>query len=418
MTTSLLRTGSTQRILCLILAVSMAAAPSASAVAQTNAAAMAVRQQVEGFQRPQGQEGPGRIPPQPASGPGQPVPSEPTTGAIDTRYLLPNAAVVIDLRPARILAAPLGQLLPAELVTAFTGFDPAEMDEVVAFLDTSKLPMIGYGVTFKFKNPIRAASIPVERRTHVQLAELAGKKYLQSSVPMMYSLYGPNNRTLVAATDPELHQLVESSSQPKSGPMMDRIHQVPAGSDVYIAVDVASLRPILPMFIPQLPPNAPPGAKQSEEALSLVSAAELTLNLSNSGPTSLVLQCNDDAAAQKLEALLHGIKQEAENVNPTEQPGTETPIMQAVNRYMDRLSQPFQPQRSGTSITCFRLDEQNPGHQQLVSSMVVLFASIATMAPFLKAKVVAAQRNRAFQNTGGVPGPGGTPAAPTGEQRR
>ncbi len=396
----------------------MAAAPSAAAVAQTNAAAMAVRQQVEGFQQPQGPEGPGGIPPQPVAQPGQPMPASPSPGAIDTRYVLSNAAVVIDLRPAQILSTPLGQLLPAELATAFTGFDPAEMEEVVAFVDASKLPMFGYGVTFKFKNPIRAASIPVERRSHVQLAELAGKKYLQSTMPLMYSLYGPNNHTLVCATDPELHQLVESASQPKSGPMMDRIHQVPANSDLYVAVDVASLRPLLSAFVPKLPPNAPPQAKQSEEALGLVSAAELTFNLSNPGPTSLVLQCNDDAAAQKLETMYQNMKQQADAATSTGQPGADTPLMQAAKRYMDRFSQPFQPQRNGASITCFRLDGQTAGHQQLVSSVVVLTTSIATMMPFLKANAEAAQRNQALQNAAGATGPGGIPATPPGEQRQ
>ncbi len=407
-----------QRLLCVILAATTATAPSALVVAQTNAAAMAVRQRVEGLDRGPGPEGPGTAPPQNVPTPGQAVTTEPTAGKIDTRYVLPNAAVVIDVRPAQILSAPLGQMLPVELATAFTGFDPAEMEEVVAFLDTSKLPMIGYGVTFKFKNPIRASSIPVEQRSHVQLAELGGKKYLRSSVPMKYSLYGPNNRTLVAATDPELHQLVELSSQPKSGPMMDRIREMPEGSDLFVAVDVASLRPLLSMFLAQVPADAPPAAKQLSEVPNLVSAAELTLNVSNPGPMSLVFQCDDDAAAQKLETILHDIKQEANIANPTEQPGAHTSTMQAVTRYMDRVLQPFQPQRNGNSITCFRLEKQNPGHQQLVSSMVVLYASLAAVAPFLKTKHEAAQQNQAFQNTGGVPSPGSIPATPTDEQRR
>ncbi|HEX5471710.1 MAG TPA: hypothetical protein VFW73_07470, partial [Lacipirellulaceae bacterium] len=268
-----------------------------------------------------------------------------------------------------------------------------------------------YGITFKFKNPIRASSIPVERRTYVKLSELAGKKYLQSTMPLLYSLYGPNNHTLVCATDPELHQLVESAGQPKPGPIMDRIRQVPANTDLYIAVDVASLRPLLSAFVPKLPPNAPPQVKLPEEALSLISAAELMFNLSNPGPTSLVLQCNDDAAAQKLETMYQKIKQKAESDNPAGQPSVETPLMQAMKRYMDRFLQPYQWQRNGASITCFRLDGQSAGQQQLMSSTVVLGASLATMAPILKPKVQAVQQNQAS------PGPGDVSSASPGQQQ-
>ena len=31
------------------------------------------------------------------------------------------------------------------------------------------------------------------------------------------------------------------------------------------------------------------------------------------------------------------------------------------------MAQPFQPQRNGTSVTCFHLDGQNPGQQQLLT---------------------------------------------------
>ncbi|HVT26677.1 MAG TPA: hypothetical protein VHE81_01540 [Lacipirellulaceae bacterium] len=414
MTSSRRQYGVFQHTIRVILAAAVAAVPSTPAMAQTNAAAMAVQRQVEGLQRPQGEESPRAVPREQPPGPGQPVSSEPPAGMIDTRYVLPSASIVVDLRPALILSSPLGQLLPTELVNAFTGFDPAEMEEVVAFVDTSKAPLLGYGVTFKFKNPIRASSIPVDRRTYVQLAELGGKKYLQSTVPMMYSLYGPNNHTLVAATDPELRQLVDTASRPKTGPMMDRLHEMQASSDLYIAVDVAALRPMLSMLVPQNPANAPPQAKQLLEAAGLISAIELTVNLSNPGPTSLVLQCNDDASTQKLETMIHGLEQKEENANPIVPPGSESPLSQAVKRYMDRLRQPFQPQRNGTSIK-FVVDEQSPGQKQLVSSMVVLAASYAATLPVLKRWQHAGVPNQAIQNPGGEAGPGGVPAAPAGD---
>ncbi len=166
--------------------------------------------------------------------PGQPVPGQPNAGMIDTRFVSPNAAIVVVLRPAQIMAAPIAQIFPVEVATAaglqYMGFDPAQIDEVVAFAEMSNPTAPGYCVTFKFKNPIRASSIPVEARAHAQLAEFNGKKYLKSSIPMQYSLYGPNNHTLVmAAPMPRSNNWCHSASKPKSGPLMDRIQRHPGG---------------------------------------------------------------------------------------------------------------------------------------------------------------------------------------------
>src|SRR5438874_8078475 len=100
MTTSLNRAGRFHRFLCVILAAAITTAPTASAVAQSNAAAMAVRRQVEGLQGapgpggpgPEGPQGPPSQGPPPGPGPGQPPPAEPATGKIDTRYISANAA--------------------------------------------------------------------------------------------------------------------------------------------------------------------------------------------------------------------------------------------------------------------------------------------------------------------------------------
>jgi hypothetical protein len=413
MTSHRFHAGRVRRILCLLLAATMAAAPPASAWAQTNAAAMSVRQRVEGLESAPSPEGPGSAPPQTQPQPGQAISPELTPGKIDTRYVPQNACLVIALRPAQILASPVGHTMPAELVSALAGFEPAEMEEVIAFGDV--MPGPGYGVTFKFKNPIRAASIPVERRNHVQLAELAGKKYLRSAAPMMYSLYGPNNRTLVAATEPALQQLVQTREQPKSGPMIERLNAVAPNSDLYLGIDIARLRPFIQMALPQAAAKTPPQFKELLELPNLIAQAELTVNVSNPGPTSLVLHCNDDAAAQKLETIMQQMRQRFDGADQSEQPAANTPAAQAAARYFQRLMQPFQPQRSGADITVFNLDGQNPAHQQLVS-FGVTFVSLGAAAGIQAAQQAGMQaqgaRNAGGPSAAGAPGQFGPPGQP------
>lgn len=400
MTTILCRAIRFRRILCLTLTVATASASSVSVLAQTNAAAMSVRQRFEGTspegpesQQPQGVPGPGPAP-------GQVLPPGPDAGKIDTRYISPTAAAVVIIRPAQILTAPIAQMLPVELVTASLGFDPAEIEEIVAFADVPSAAGLNYGVTLKFQNPVRASSIPLERRDHVQLAELGGKKYLRSASPLMYSLYAPNNRTLVAATDAALQQLVASAGQPKSGPMMDRLRDVAAGSDLYVSLDVASFRPFLPMLMGGDPSKAPPAAKKPFEMLEQISAAELTLNISHPGPSSFIARCTDDAAAQRLESLVQETKQTAMGGTQGEQPGMVSPIQQAAARYRDRLHQMLPMQRDGVNFAFFRVDGQNPAQQQFVSAAVVLGVS---MLP----EIFAAQK--AVLPPQGAPGAGAGP---------
>jgi hypothetical protein len=397
----------------------MAAAPSLSAFAQTNAAAMAVRQQVEGLRGvPGSPEGPPGSS-QPHGIPGQPGSPEMAAGKLDTRFISPAATAVLVIRPSQLLASPIAQMFPVEVASAASqkhlGFDTAEMDEVTAFFENPMMPQ--YGVTFKFKNQIRATSIPVEMRSHVQLAELGGKKYLKSVNPMMWSLYGPNNKTLVVASDAKLQQMVQSAARPPSGPMLDRIREVPSGSDFYLAVDMTQLRPFIQMGLQQA--KVPPEAKPYVELVNLISAVELTLNASTPGPTSLVVHCNDDAAAQKFESAIQEAMQKARAAQQTEQPGGQSPFAQALAQYQDRITQPFQPQRNGTSVTWIHLDGQNPAHKEMLA-VGLGFVVGTLMTPAIQAARKAAQA-QAARNAGGPPGSPeapGAPVSPEGESHR
>lgn len=368
----------------LTLALAIAAAPSANVLAQYGAQ-QAVRQRVQGLQAaPEEQPAPEyEAPPT-----DYPPPSGPPSGALDTRYITPGATAVLVLRPAQIMAAPLAELLPTEVASAaglaYLGIDPATVDEVVAFVDMSNPAGPAYGATIKFNQPFRGSSIPPGVRPSVQLAELAGRKYLQSTNPLWPSFYGTNRTTLIVAPDATLRQLIESTGQPKSGPLIDRLRDVPAGYDLYLAVDIASLRPLIQMATSGMPAEIPANIKPLLDAPNLTAAAELTFNISTPGPTSLVLHANDDAAAQQLETMLQDAAKKYQPAAPeAEQVAFDDPVAQAMMHYRERLSRPFTPQRNGASVTLFHLDGQTPGQQQL-AAVAVIGAAIALTAPALQ----------------------------------
>jgi mono/diheme cytochrome c family protein len=302
-----------------------------------------------------------------------------TSGMIDTTYVSPTAIGVVVIRPAQIMSAPIAELLPIEVLTAagqeYLGFDPASIEEIVLFVGQINMLQPAeteIGVTFKFTSPFRASSIKREIRAHAQLSEFAGKRYLQSMHPVMPSFYGPDNRTLVVTRDAALRKLVETRDQAKTGPLIDRLSSVPAGSDLYVALDLASLRPFLEMGMAQAKASGkvPPQGEKFLELPKLISVAELTLNLTGAGPMSLVVHATDEAAAQQIETLLN----EASNnptVGPPDRYAAETnPVAQAITQYVERFSQPFRPQLNGTSVTLFRVEAQSAAHQQLASLAV------------------------------------------------
>jgi prepilin-type processing-associated H-X9-DG protein len=401
-----LSAGRFARLLCVLLAIAMATGPSAAVLAQTNAAQQAVRKRVEGLggnpadrqPQPQLQRGAGD----------RTLLASETAGKIDTTYVTPAAIAIIVLRPAQIMSSPMAEMLPTEVATAaglkYLGIDPAAVDEIVVFIEQpNPAAAPGYGVTIKFNKPFKGSSIPPELRAHAQLSEFNGKRYLQSQHPMMPSFYGPDNKTLVLAPDATLRQLIEFDGA-KSGPIIDRVRNVPAGGDLYAGIDVASLRPLIQMGLGMAQSQVPPEAQGFLEAPNLILATELTVNISGPGPTSFVVHANDDSAAEQLETLLaeaSKMQQEKLKAQFAQQAASDDPIERAMAQYAERVSgrwsQPFMPTREGASLTFFRFEGQQSAQQQM-TIVAVTGIAVALLLPAVQAAREAARRNQSMNN--------------------
>ena len=398
----------------LLLSAFMTTGPATTLFAQTNAAAQAVRERVQGLSSSRSTGGVSQAPAQREAPPTAEQSSTPATGSVDVSYVPQDAVAVVVLRPAKLLASPLGKLLPVEVISAygvkFTGLDPAKVDEIIAF---GNMPegAPGYGVVAKFNEPFKGSAIPASLRADAKPGELGGRRYLQSSDPAGKSFYGPDNKTLIVAPDATLRSIVENKDQAKSSPLLDRVLAAPADSDAYLAVDVVSLRPMMgmvQMYAQQLPPDA----QQFLEIPNLASAAELTLSAASPNPVTLVVHANDDASAEQLESLIQkGIQMQQAQLEAEAATGDAgDPVAQAWSAYSKRTSGDWAPQREGAKLTFFRTDGADARERQLV---------LAATLGYLAGKISAAMAMGGTEQPGGdFPGiPGEEGMLPPGAGR-
>ena len=366
-----LSSGPCCRFLCVLLSFSMVTGPALVAEAQQPAAGAPVADVT-----PLRERGLGNTT----------LLAAPHAGKIDLTYVSPSAVAVVVLRPGQVMTAEATQMLPVEVASAaglkYLGIDPADVTEIVAFVEAPLAGPPQYGITIKLAKPLRGSNIPEELRAHTQPGEMAGRKYLQSTEPMLPSMFAPDAQTLIVAPDVTLRRLLKNADKPKSGPLVNRIHNVAAGSDLYLAVDLATLRPLIGAGLAMAAAQVPPEMQPFLEAPNLMSLVELTLNLSNSGPTSLVIRANDEAAAQRLvklagdavdlwrQQMLAAVEAEMARAG-----NEDDPIAQAYLRYMKRMAEmPVESlpiEQDGTTVTVFHAVAGDSQQQQLVTVAVI-----------------------------------------------
>jgi type II secretory pathway pseudopilin PulG len=394
--------GRFSKFVCLMLAVITATGPSAATLAQQPAGGDSAQHSMKSRSEP------GQIesPPVENRRSDTTLIAAPNAGKIDLTYVTSQAVAVAALRPQQLLRAPAAQMLPVEVASAAglkeLGADPVDVTEIVAFFEPPQ-----YGVIVKFSKPFLLEQLAAKVRAHTQPANLNDIAYLQSGAMMLPSFYMPDNTTLLAMPDTMLRRVVELQGKPQSSPLINRVREVAGGHDLYAAVDVATIRPLINpligMAVTKQGDAFPTDLRPFIDAPNLISAAELTFNISSPGPISLIVHGNDDSSAMQVESMigdamrLRQARMMAEGAKLAE---SDDPVERAYGHYMQRMStsvaDQFHLQRNGESLILF----QTTGHGDSAQSQLVLVAVIgvlvALLLPAVQAAREAARRNQSM----------------------
>lgn len=322
--------------------------------------------------------------------------------------LLPNAAALLVVRPMQILQSPLAAGLPYEVLQAAsikeTGLDPLEMESLVIGGSPPDQGSPSYAARATFRGPARMK--PGQATAHTDEGKLAGKSYLQSREMMAPSFYSPNANTLVAAPDFTLRSSLDASAGDDAAPspFMAKCLKAVGNDDIYLAADLATIRPFIMMgltFAKDIPPELAPLKTLPE----LLAGLEFRCNLTQKRSTELVLSANDAKAADKIVALVESMKKlAAEKARESSQQllASSDPVEQAMGRYQERMIKLSQEQvtlhREGNTIVLFRLDVSDPDTMTVLVMTAIIGTLVALLLPAIASAREAARRSASMSN--------------------
>ena len=331
--------------------------------------------------------------------------ADPANTPPDLTYMLPQACVVMALRPRQVLTAKALELFPIEVVQAaslqHTGLDPLTSELIIASVEPPMAGPPNYSVSATFTESVEGKLHP-QLTAHTQPGELSGQAYLKSLQPFMPSIFAKDAKLLLAAPDMTLQKFVTGGATPDPGELLKKL-AMSTSDDIYLAIDLQPLRPLINQLLMQQQNEIPPEMQFVYALPDLVRFVELRANLTGRGPSELVVEANNEFDATKILTILEQATQswiDRALIAAAEFKQKDDPIEQAMGRYIERVipqaKSEFMPKQDGAKLTLFRVDDSS--NSAGLTSTATIGVLVALLLPAVQAAREAARRNQATNN--------------------
>jgi hypothetical protein len=326
------------------------------------------------------------------------------TSEANVAYALPNACLIAVLRPAQILKSPVAELMPTEVMQAAAvkelGLDPMNAEQIVA----SVAPPVGgppsYSVLLKFSQPASLKSGEITE--HTENAEVRGKSYLRSKELLLPSFYSIDDKSILAAPDFSLMQLVNREGRPEISPLAADLAAADKGDDLLVLLDLEPLRPLINMAIAQS--QLPPELGSLQEIPSLLKRVQLRFNLTQPQPTELIAIANSEQDAMRIVEIFNEMKKLLAQKMVEESNkalASDDPVEQASGRYSQRMAKywygKLQLNREGDRLILLR-EEGGVDPSKQFTYVATIGVLVALLLPAVQAAREAARRAQSMNN--------------------
>lgn len=325
-------------------------------------------------------------------------------------FLTQQSVVAASLKPKRVLTNPANAMLPIEVAKAagekYLGMDPANIERAVLVVEPPLGTNLFYAMFVEADKAWDLEKFEPELTAHTTPGDVLGKPCLVSNEPSAPCIMVLNEKLLVVASEGMLKKLMGPDRGKAESVLVDLATKRGTQDDLYVAVDMVGLRPLISLGMLQAAQQAPPETHKYFDVPSLLESAELSVTLDGTVPSRLSFHAANESDAAKVETLLdEGVelartqmRQDME-AQMAEMRASDNPVEQAMAAYSDRMMdgylKMFVPKRDGNTFVLF--DTSTAGGNQL-ASVAVVGVLVALLLPAVQAAREAARRNTSVNN--------------------